>query len=491
MVLKIVTSIYELNYENLRGGGVYKGFQLLTETIRALIFDEFNYVIYTDKYTHDKHNLSEVFKHPNITIKFQELNSDFYTTKINPIRQDRFSKGEIYDRIYAVSNYMEVILNKIKHIVDESNLSNEDDSVIWLDSGLFGTSCHNAWRDYIKTIVYDKFFLDKIFKKVDENGFIATKGKEILINYELKDRIALMCDEGSDINIIPGCLFGGKVKNNLDLLSNYENLYLEYITKNNELVSEQELLFMLTNNKNVKFFEFGDWLDLQKAFLEILDLYDEKKYKIDSILGYQTNKNLEDIVDEDITFNNFTELSDKLGIDKGSIHENHMYSEVYEKMLSKYIDGEPVMIEIGILDPRFPGGCLKFWDLIFPNMKYYGFDIIDCNHLKCNRDKITTVIGDQNSPEDLMEMINTYDLSGNIDFIIDDGSHISEHIITSFKTLYPHIKKGGYYFIEDLHAGYAERDNTMSTINSIIDEYGFDVTTKELVNNDKLWIITK
>jgi cephalosporin hydroxylase len=111
--------------------------------------------------------------------------------------------------------------------------------------------------------------------------------------------------------------------------------------------------------------------------------------------------------------------------------------------------------------------------------------------LKCNRDKITTIIGDQNSPEDLMKMINTYDLSGKIDFIIDDGSHISEHIITSFKTLYPHIKKGGYYFIEDLHAGYAERDNTISTINSIIDEYGFDVTTKELVNNDKLWIITK
>jgi hypothetical protein len=117
MVLKIVTSIYELNYENLRGGGVYKGFQLLTETIRALIFDEYEYVIYTNKHTYDKHRLDEVFNRPNITIKIQELNSEFYTTKINPIRQDRFSKGEIYDRIYSVSNYMEVILNKIKHIV--------------------------------------------------------------------------------------------------------------------------------------------------------------------------------------------------------------------------------------------------------------------------------------------------------------------------------------------------------------------------------------
>jgi cephalosporin hydroxylase len=222
-----------------------------------------------------------------------------------------------------------------------------------------------------------------------------------------------------------------------------------------------------------------------------MDLLDNNKYKIDSILGYTTDTNIENILDEDITFNSFTELSDKLGIDKGSIYENHMYSEVYEKMLSKYINKTPVIIEIGVHDTRFPGGCLKFWDLIFPNMEYYGFDIVDCNHLKCNREKITTIIGDQNKPEDLMRMIKTYDLSGKVDFIIDDGSHISEHIITSFKTLYPHIKKGGYYFIEDLHPEYANRDYTISTINSIIDEYKFEVTNKELVNNDKLWIITK
>ena len=91
MVLKIVTSIYELNYENLRGGGVYKGFQLLTETIRALIFDEYNYVIYTDKYTYDKHNLSEVFKHPNITIKFQELNSEFLAGNFIDLNEIDFS----------------------------------------------------------------------------------------------------------------------------------------------------------------------------------------------------------------------------------------------------------------------------------------------------------------------------------------------------------------------------------------------------------------
>ena len=92
MVLKIVTSIYELNYENLRGGGVYKGFHLLTETIRALIFDEYEYVIYTNKHTYDKHHLSEVFNRPNITIKIQELNSEFIQQKLTQLGKIDFPK---------------------------------------------------------------------------------------------------------------------------------------------------------------------------------------------------------------------------------------------------------------------------------------------------------------------------------------------------------------------------------------------------------------
>ena len=36
------------------------------------------------------------------------------------------------------------------------------------------------------------------------------------------------------------------------------------------------------------------------------------------------------------------------------------------------------------------------------------------------------------------------------DIVIDDGSHILEHIIKTFTHIFPHVKKGGYYFIEDL-----------------------------------------
>jgi hypothetical protein len=41
-----------------------------------------------------------------------------------------------------------------------------------------------------------------------------------------------------------------------------------------------------------------------------------------------------------------------------------------------------------------------------------------------------------------------------IDIIIDDGSHVNEHVITSFRTLFPYLQDGGIYVIEDLHTSY-------------------------------------
>ena len=59
----------------------------------------------------------------------------------------------------------------------------KEESVIWLDAGLFGTSCSNAWRDYMRRIIYGKkIFLEKIFEKVEKHRFICTKGNNIIIN---------------------------------------------------------------------------------------------------------------------------------------------------------------------------------------------------------------------------------------------------------------------------------------------------------------------
>jgi hypothetical protein len=276
MVLKIVTSVYELNYEDSRGGMIYKSYPLLTQTLRNIIFDGFEYVIYTDKFTYDKYGLGNQFNQPNVTIKFQELNSDYYQKNIEPIRSLNFSNGEIYDRIYCVKNYIEVIFNKLQFLLDECE---ENKNVVWIDSGLFGTSCHDRWRDYINVFAHTKLFLDKINEKISENKFICLRGESIQVNYELKDVLVNMF--GTDFKLVPGGLFGGTNDKVKEVLSNYSSILEKYYQATNKLISEQEVLSILTHSNDVKFFNFGDWLDLQRSVLDLMDLLDMDKYKTD------------------------------------------------------------------------------------------------------------------------------------------------------------------------------------------------------------------
>lgn len=276
MVLKIVTSVYELNYEDSRGGMVYKSYPLLSQTLRNIIFDGFEYVIYTDQHTYDKYYLGDEFNQPNVTIKIQELNSKNYLDNINPIRMSNFSDGEIYDRIYCVKNYVEVIFNKLQFLLDESE---DNKNVVWIDSGLFGTSCHDRWRDYINVFAHTELFLNKINEKISENGFICLRGESIQINYELKDVLVNMFN--TDFKLVPGGLFGGTSEDVKKVLSNYPSIFEKYYQSTNKLISEQEVLSILTHTNDVKFFNFGDWLDLQRSILDIMDLLDLNKYKID------------------------------------------------------------------------------------------------------------------------------------------------------------------------------------------------------------------
>jgi hypothetical protein len=43
---------------------------------------------------------------------------------------------------------------------------------------------------------------------------------------------------------------------------------------------------------------------------------------------------------------------------------------------------------------------------------------------------------------------------GFFDIVIDDGSHVNEHIITSFQTLFPLLANNGIYVIEYLKTSY-------------------------------------
>lgn len=272
---KIVSAIYELNYVPERNGERYKNFPLLVATIKNIIFPEYQYVIYTDKNSYEKFNLQYEFNQPNIEFKFKELNTSETCELIDRVRIQELSGGMNYDRIYCVTNYLEVVLNKLKFLIDESY---DCENVVWIDAGLIGTSCHDGWRDYMAPLINSKNFLNKVTEKIIQHGFIHLKGNSIVMNYEMVARFNELF--GVELKVVPGCLFGGKSEIVRHLFEGYLDIFTSYLEKHNQLISEQEVLTAITGQNKDKCyaFEFGDWLDLQKSFLDILDIYDESKY---------------------------------------------------------------------------------------------------------------------------------------------------------------------------------------------------------------------
>ncbi|MER7174664.1 class I SAM-dependent methyltransferase [Streptomyces mesophilus] len=95
------------------------------------------------------------------------------------------------------------------------------------------------------------------------------------------------------------------------------------------------------------------------------------------------------------------------------------------------------------------GASLRMWKHFFPNAQIFGVDIEDKSFV--DQDRITTFIGDQSDPASLTSIAEKI---GTLDVIIDDGSHRSPHVITTFETLFPLLRDGGIYAVEDTQSSY-------------------------------------
>jgi len=130
-------------------------------------------------------------------------------------------------------------------------------------------------------------------------------------------------------------------------------------------------------------------------------------------------------------------------------HKYIHYFFVYDRIFSRFLkNGKPVkMLEIGVQN----GGSLEIWKKYLPqNSDIHGIDIDEkCLQLKFS-DGISFHLG---SALDSNFMEKTF---GNIQFdvIIDDGSHICKDVIQTFEYLFPKMKNGGCYIVEDMHTSY-------------------------------------
>lgn len=137
------------------------------------------------------------------------------------------------------------------------------------------------------------------------------------------------------------------------------------------------------------------------------------------------------------------------GTDKWGAHQ---YAQHYQTHFKRLRKRRLNLLEIGVggedrMD--YGGHSLRMWKDYFPNANIYGLDIHDKSAFEEPRIKIFR--GSQADPDFLKQVAATI---GRLDIIIDDGSHINEHVLASFQTLFPLLAKDGIYAIEDLGASY-------------------------------------
>jgi methyltransferase family protein len=126
------------------------------------------------------------------------------------------------------------------------------------------------------------------------------------------------------------------------------------------------------------------------------------------------------------------ELFLKYDTDKSS--QVHNYAHAYER----YLDPLAIksLLEIGVAQ----GGSLRAWHEWCPEAEIHGIDFSD----------VPLVEGCAIHRGNVMDPLLLGSL-GEFDVIIDDGSHDPPEVHFALEQLWPHLRVGGWYVIEDLH----------------------------------------
>lgn len=165
-------------------------------------------------------------------------------------------------------------------------------------------------------------------------------------------------------------------------------------------------------------------------------------------------------------------IARKYGTDKFTLG----YTRVYDNIMRRDKDNHISILEIGI----FTGASLRMWHEYFRNAKVCGIDngrlvpnagikvswvnenmseddkrllnkssVVKTDFSWIENDRIKCATADQRCGEQL-ESAFQYFGANSFDYIIDDGQHFQEHQQVSLGLLFPKIKPGGYYIIEDV-----------------------------------------
>ena len=204
-------------------------------------------------------------------------------------------------------------------------------------------------------------------------------------------------------------------------------------------------------------------------------------------------KSLDDTLSGETLFLNTVQSIGKPFTDKIT---THTYQTMYGKYLIPFYKKNPrmKMLEIGLgCNMKYgPGASVKLWRELFPEANLWEAEY-DANCVKKATENhmligFNTLTGDQGSEAVLNSWIEKS--GGNFDVIIDDGGHQNCQIYTSFVKLWPTLKPGGLYFIEDMQVArtpaYMEYMNSMcnntlimpEVLKGVMDDLIYDIKRK-------------
>jgi hypothetical protein len=154
------------------------------------------------------------------------------------------------------------------------------------------------------------------------------------------------------------------------------------------------------------------------------------------------------------------------------VHKWIHYLDIYERHFAPYRNTPLKMLEIGV----FMGGSLDLWREYFgPEARLFGIDLDpECAQRVSPPNQVR--IGSQADARFLRSVV---DELGAPDIILDDAAHVGRLQRTSFDVLFPLLREGGLYVIEDLHTsywrgvyegGYRRRGTGIEFIKEMIDD---------------------
>ena len=154
-------------------------------------------------------------------------------------------------------------------------------------------------------------------------------------------------------------------------------------------------------------------------------------------------------VESDHELDPLTRLAIKHGTDKWG---PHFYTPLYHELFSHLRDRPIRLLEIGVggYDLKTSGGAsLAMWADYFANGQITGIDIAEKRLPLDARVKVF-----RDSQDDSAFLKKVCDERGPFDIVIDDGSHMPKHVVASFHILFPILKDGGIYVIEDVQTAF-------------------------------------